>query len=81
MAIKSLTFQLPVMPTGIHLVLACPATIIAMYYIGTGNNGSKDILFEAEFVDVSFFNIILSFDIAPFPYKHAQRGITFIVRG
>ena len=25
--------------------------------------------------------IILSFDIAPFPYKHAQRRITFIVRG
>ena len=25
--------------------------------------------------------IILSFDIAPFPYKHAQRRITFIVKG
>ena len=25
--------------------------------------------------------IILSFDIAPLPYKHAQRRITFIVRG
>ena len=53
--LKSLTFQLPVMPIGIHLVLACPATIISMYYIGTGNNGSKDILFEAEFVYISFF--------------------------
>ena len=25
--------------------------------------------------------IILSSDIAPFPYKHAQRRITFIVKG
>ena len=33
------------------------------------------------YVSDSYNNMMLSFDIAPFPYKHAQRRITFQIWG
>ena len=41
----------------------------------------KDGVLNKTSVGNNIIIIILSFDIAPFPYKHAQRRITFIVRG
>ena len=48
-------------------ILSCIFSISASL---DGKAGKSDIIII----------IILSFDIAPFPYKHAQRRITFIVK-